>query len=57
MKTFEVELKRVSYVTRLVDAESKEQAEDWALEEVFDRMNNGTNDADWSIESVEEVSS
>lgn len=55
MKTFEIEFKRISYVTMLVDACTKEQAETWAWEDADYRTNFIADGADWSIESVTEV--
>lgn len=48
MKHFAVELKRTSYVTIYVDAETKEQAEDAAWAELGQDGSYGTSqDADW----------
>lgn len=56
MKTFEVELKRTSYVVITVEASSEEDAEIKAWKEL------GTNyehsdleDASWDVESIEEI--
>lgn len=53
MKTFAVELKRVSFVTITVEAGSTEEAEFIAWQEI----DNSHNDryADWEIESIEEI--
>jgi hypothetical protein len=54
MKQFAVELKRTSYVTIYVDAETKEQAEDAAWLEL--QTNNYTDgDADWECAEIAEV--
>jgi hypothetical protein len=53
MKNFAVELKRVSYVTIYVEAESEEQAETMAWEELEAGESYGiSGDADWSVESI-----
>jgi len=53
MKTYQVELKRVSYVNLTVEADSPEAAEDAAWLELqtgdYDDY-----DADWSLSDVEE---
>jgi hypothetical protein len=54
MKTYEVELKRTSFVTITVEAKDMEEAEFIAWQEI----ESGYNDkyADWEIESIEETS-
>jgi len=52
-KTYEVELKRVSYVTITVEASSPEEAEDKAWKEI--ENDNLCEDASWMVESTEEV--
>jgi hypothetical protein len=54
MKTYEVEFQRTSYITVTVQAGNEDEAEDvaWAQLEA-DTVN--INDADWKVESVEEV--
>lgn len=53
MKTFAVELKRTSYVTVYVDAETKEQAEDAAWLEL--QTNNYDDiDASWECSDIYE---
>lgn len=54
MKTYQVELKRVSYVTVTVDADSPEAAEDAAWLELQTGDYDDTN-ADWSLSDVEAV--
>ena len=54
MKTYEIELKRTSYITVFIEAESKDEAEDEAWKEV-ERTRAVTNDASWGIESIEEM--
>ena len=53
MKLYEVELKRVSFVTYVVEALDENHAEDeaWKLLERDGEADN--RDADWSLESVE----
>ncbi len=53
MKTFEVEYRRTSYITITVEADSKEEAEDIAWDEVNIRAD--IRDAEWEVESIEEV--
>lgn len=52
MKTYEVELKRVSYVVITVEASSSEEAEEKAWKEL--ENDNHCEDASWELESVEE---
>jgi hypothetical protein len=54
MKTFEVELRRTSYITITVEAENEDDAETkaWARVEA-DNVN--INDSQWDVESVEEI--
>jgi hypothetical protein len=52
MKTYEVELKRVSFVTITVEAGSTEEAEFIAWQELD---NHNDKYADWEIESIEEI--
>jgi hypothetical protein len=54
MKTYQVELKRTSYVTITVDAENKDAAEDAAWLELQASGYEGY-DAEWSLSDVEEV--
>jgi hypothetical protein len=51
MKTYEIEIKRTSYITLWVDAESKEQAEEKAWEDL--NSNQYTEDASWEIYSID----
>ncbi len=54
MKTFEVELKRTSYITLFIEAESKDEAEDKAWQEVeHDRAD--INDANWEVSTITEM--
>ena len=53
MKQFAVELKRTSYVTIFVDAETQDQAEDAAWLEL-QTSDYDDSDADWQLESIEE---
>ena len=52
-KTYEVELRRVSYIRITVEAESKDEAEDLAWDECNDRAD--TSDATWDVASIEEL--
>ena len=54
MKTYQIELKRVSYVNVTVDAETQDEAEDAAWKELG---NGDYKSADWFMESIEEVAS
>lgn len=54
MKKYEVEVRRTSYIIVNVEAHNKEQAEEkaWQLIEA-DSVN--INDAQWELESIEEI--
>jgi hypothetical protein len=53
MKTYEVELRRTSFIVLTVEAESASQAEELAWKGVnFDPVND---DASWDVESIEEI--
>lgn len=54
MKTYQVELRRTSFINVWIDAENEEQAEALAWKEVsnFDPVNDS---ASWDIEYLEEV--
>lgn len=54
MKTYEVELKRTSYITVTVEAEDKEQAETKAWQEI-EQGRTDIYDAQWDVSSVEEI--
>ena len=53
MKTYQVELKRTSYVNITVEAESVEEAEELAWDELQSDGSYGLTYADWEIESIE----
>jgi len=53
MKTYEVEVKRTSYITITVEAETLEEAEALAFQEVDGRGDSAY--ANWEVESIEEV--
>lgn len=53
MKTYEVELRRTSYITVTVEADSADQAEEIAWKEL-DMHEHRDSDADWAIESIKE---
>ena len=55
MKTYEVELQRISYIVLRVDALDKEAAEQSAWAAVESGYAGDPNDASWDIESIEEV--
>lgn len=51
-KTYEVELRRTSYITVTVEAENEEQAEALAFDEGTVKWDGYAN---WEVESIEEV--
>jgi len=53
MKTFEIELKRESYVTLTVEANSRDEAEEKAWREL-ERNYPQINDSNWELSSIEE---
>jgi len=53
MKTYQVELKRVSYVNLTVEADSPEAAEDAAWLEL-QTCDYDDQDADWSLSDIQE---
>lgn len=53
MRTFEVELRRTSYITLTVEAENEDDAEEKAWLELDDEHAHA--DANWDVESIEEV--
>lgn len=55
MKYYQVELKRVSYVNINIEAESQEEAEALAWNELASDGSYGEGDASWELESVAEV--
>ena len=54
MKTFEVELRRTSFITVTVDARDKEEAEQSAWAAVESGYFGEADDASWDVESIEE---
>ena len=54
MKTFEVELRRTSYITITVEADNKDQAEAKAWQEI-ENGRTDIYDAQWDVESIEEM--
>jgi hypothetical protein len=54
MKTYEVELRRTSYIVLTVEAESEDDAEGKAWKEL-EHGDYNHEDAQWDIESIEEV--
>lgn len=55
MKTYEVELRRTSYIVLTVKAENPEQAEDKAWDELSTQVNFAADEASWDVESIEEM--
>lgn len=53
MKTYEVELRRISYITVTVEAEDEDSAEELAWQEVDTAPN--SDDAVWDLNSIEEL--
>jgi len=53
MRTFEIELRRTSYIVLTIEAETQEEAEAKAWVEVEDRPD--SEDAHWDIESIEDT--
>lgn len=53
MKTYQVELKRTSYVNLTIEAESLDHAEELAWLELASDGSYGDRDANWVIESIE----
>lgn len=51
MKTYEVEIRRTSYITITVEAKSRDEAEEKAWEELASREYKGS--ADYETESIE----
>lgn len=54
MKTYEIELRRTSFITVTVEAENADKAEDIAWLELSKHEHEDSY-ADWSLESVEEI--
>ena len=54
MKTFEVELRRTSYITLTVEANDRDEAEAKAWQRV-EADNVNINDAQWDVESIEDL--
>jgi hypothetical protein len=54
MKTYEVELKRTSYIVVTVKAENEDDAEAKAWAEIEDGRADIT-DAEWDFQSIEEI--
>lgn len=52
-KTFEVELRRTSYIVIAVQAENAEEAAGKAWDEINNRPD--SDDAAWDVESIEEM--
>ena len=56
MKTYQVELKRTSYVNLTIEAESQEDAEAQAWAEIESGESYGiSDDADWNLNHIEEL--
>jgi hypothetical protein len=54
MKTYEVELKRTSYINMYVEAQSQDEAEQLAWDELASDGSWGEGNASWDLESIEE---
>ena len=54
MRTYEVELRRTSYITLTVEAENEDDAEEKAWREI-ENGRTDIYDAQWDVESIEEV--
>jgi len=54
MKRYEVELRRTSYVTMYVEANSHEQAEKLAWQELESDGSWGLSNANWELENITE---
>lgn len=55
MKTFEVELRRTSYIVLTIDAENEDDAEAKAWEKIKYDPVNDDDEASWEVESIERV--
>lgn len=55
LKTYDMTLKRESYITYTVEAENVEQAEDKAWEILEHDDYHKKEDASWGLDSVEEI--
>jgi hypothetical protein len=53
MKTYQVEFKRISYVTLTIKADNEEQAENMAWDEASS-LGDFWSDAEWFIESAQQ---
>lgn len=54
MKTYEVELKRESYITLTIEANSPDEAEEMAWEELEHNYPH-INDSTWNVNYIEEL--
>jgi hypothetical protein len=58
MKSYEVEVRRTSYITLTVEAENEEQAEELAWQEIDEEGSYGTSkEAHFDLENIREVQS
>ena len=55
MKSYQVELKRVSYVYMDIEAESQDEAEAMAWDALESHGTYGEGDASWELEAIAEV--
>ena len=55
MKSYQVELKRVPYVNMYVEAQSQDEAEQLAWDELASDKSWGEGNVSWDLESIEEV--
>lgn len=55
-KTYEIELRRTSFITVYVEAQNEEEAEQLFWDDMEEYLGDAyTDNADWSLESIEEV--
>lgn len=55
MKTYNVEIQRTSYITVVVEANSKDEADTKAMDEIMSGYAGDSAYANWEVVSVEEV--
>jgi hypothetical protein len=53
MKTYQIELKRTCYVNLTIEADSQDEAEALAWQELASDGSYGESDSNWELESVE----
>lgn len=55
MKTYSIELRKTSFVTLTIEADTKEKAEDLAWEEIQNNFSSESNYEEWEIGFVDQV--